>query len=51
MTGTPGVKPLCPTHWIVRIESLHTVIKYCSIIMKELGVISEEAKEILLESL
>ena len=42
--GTPGLKPLCPTHWTVRTESLHAVIKNYSIIMKELDVISEEAK-------
>ena len=42
--GTPELKPLCPTRWTVRTESLHAVIKNYSVIMKELDVISEEAK-------
>ena len=42
--GTPGLKPLCPTRWTVRTESLHAVIKNYSLIIKELDVISEEAK-------
>ena len=42
--GVPGLKPLCPTRWTVRTESLHAVIKNYPIIMKELDVINEEAK-------
>ena len=42
--GIPGLKPLCPTRWTVRTKSLHAVIKNYSILMKELDVISEEAK-------
>ena len=42
--GVPGLKPLCPTRWTVRTESLNAVIKNYPIIMKELDVISEEAK-------
>ena len=42
--GTLGLKPLCPTRLTVRTETLHAVIKNYSIIIKELDVISEEAK-------
>ena len=42
--GTPGLKPLCLTHWTVRDESLHAVIKNDSVILKELDVDSEETK-------
>ena len=27
--GNPGVKPLCPTRWTVRAESLRSVITNC----------------------
>ena len=42
--GNPGVKPLCPTRWTVRAESLRSVITNYDVIMSVLEEIMEEYK-------
>lgn len=42
--GNPGVKPLCPTRWTVRAESLQSVITNYNVIMTVLEKIMEEYK-------
>lgn len=42
--GNPGVKPLCPTRWTVRAESLRSVITNYNVIMTVLEEIMEEYK-------
>ena len=40
--ATPGMKPLCPTRWTVRAESLHSVIVNYTVILSVLQEILEE---------
>ena len=41
--GSPGLKPLCPTRWTVRVEALHAVIMNYSVLRCELEKIGEES--------
>ena len=40
--ATPGVKPLCPTRWTVRAESLRSIICNYTVILSVLQEIVEE---------
>ena len=40
--ATPGIKPLCPTRWTVREESLHSIILNYTVILSVLQEIVEE---------
>ena len=42
--GNPGVKPLCPTRWTVRAESLRSMTTNYNVIMTVLEEILEEYK-------
>lgn len=42
--ATPGIKPLCPTRWTVRAESLRSIILNYTVIMSVLQEIVEEYK-------